>query len=681
MKIGFYPKLAASGIQKNKRMYVPYILTCIGIIMMFYIIMFLAANDTISKLTGGQTIRQMFGLGSWVITVFAGIFLFYTNSFLIRRRKKEFGLYNILGMGKQNIGRILFWETGMIALLSEGIGLFAGILFSKLAELGLVNVMHGDVAYNFSVSILAIIRTLQVFGVIFVLLFLNSIRQVRFTSAINLMHSENVGEKPPKYNWLIGIAGIFILGAAYYLSATIQDPVAALMTFFSAVIMVIIGTYLTMITGSVLFCRILQKKKSYYYKSNHFVSVSSMVYRMKRNGAGLASICILATMVLVMMASTTCLYFGEENAINTRYPRDINLEFRVNEISALSDQKIQILRDGVSEELKAHRTLPENDYFYRSAAIYGMLEGNTVEANAENISAMDAAFSAYQICFIPLEDYNEVMGTNETLNEGEALLYAYRTDYNSSSISFKEGESFQIKKQIDAFTSSGDTAMDLLSSLLLVVPDFEKSISRLAALTSSNGDPLLHMKCIYNFDTGMEPKQQITLYHNLTDTLTNPSVKENLGYTTVYASSQAYERDDFFSLFGALFYIGIMLSIVFIFAAVLIIYYKQISEGYEDQSRFEIMQKVGMTKREIRKSINSQLLTIFFLPLIFAAMHLCFSFPIICKLLLLFNLNNVRLFAATTAVSFSVFALFYMIVYRITSNAYYNIVSGAKETG
>ena len=679
MRIGFYPKLAASSILKNKRMFVPYIFTCTGMVMMFYIIIFLAVSDALSPLIGVETIRQIFALGSWVIAIFAGIFLFYTNSFLIRRRKKEFGLYNILGMGKRNIARILFWETLIIAVLSIGIGLLAGILFSKLAELGLVNIMHGEVTYDLSISMLAITRAVQVFGVIFILLLLNSIRQVRFASAINLMHSENAGEKPPKGNWFIGIMGLLILGTAYYLAVTIQDPIVALVTFFVAVIMVIIGTYLTMISGSVMFCRMLQKKKSYYYKSNHFVSVSSMVYRMKRNGAGLASICVLATMVLVMMASTTCLYFGEESAINMRYPRDINLEFRVSEAATLSDSNIQTLKAGVSAELEARHVTPENGYFYRSANIYGLIEGNTVEVDASKVNAVDAVSSAYLFYFVPLEDYNTVMGTNETLNDGEALLYSYRTNYDSDTISFANGETFKIKKQVDRFTGSGDTAMDILSSIMLVVPDLEKGIKSLETIEGANGNRLLQMKWIYNFDTGMEPEQQVELYHSLTSTFVDASLKEKLGYFAIYTSSQEFERNDFYGLFGAIFYIGIILSIVFIIAAVLIIYYKQISEGYEDQSRFEIMQKVGMTKREIRKSINSQLLTVFFLPLAFAAMHLAFAFPIIRKLLLAFNLNNVLLFAATTGISFIVFTLFYMIVYRITSNAYYNIVSGAKE--
>ena len=678
MKIGFYPRLAAGGIRKNRRMFLPYILTCTGMVMMFYIIMFLAASDAISQLSGAATIREIFALGSWVIGIFAGIFLFYTNSFLIRRRKKEFGLYNILGMGKGNIGRILFWETLIIAFLSITVGLLAGILFSKLAELGLVNVMHEDVSFDFSVSGLAVVRTVQVFGVIFVLLLLNSIRQVRFSSAISLLRSENTGEKPPKGNWLLGLLGLLILGGAYYIAVSIQDPIVALVMFFVAVVMVIIGTYLIMIAGSVLFCRLLQKKKSYYYKPNHFVSVSSMVYRMKRNGAGLASICILATMVLVMMASTTSLYFGEEDAIKNRYPRDINVSFSTEDMTYLSDESISVLQGKISVFWEEHGVVPENDYSYRSASITGYLDGATVETDVTQLDEFDLSVysDVYQFRFVPLSDYNEMAGTQEALSDGEALLYSSGKAYREDIISFNHGSTFRIKKCLDSFAVDGEAAAQVFSSIYIIVPDLEQAIKGLDELVDYNGRKMITLEWLYNLDTGLEPEQQAWLYRELWYFVVDMVGNGYIGYS---ANSREFERRDFYSLYGALFYLGIVLSIVFIIAAVLIIYYKQISEGYEDQARFEIMQKVGMTKREIRKSINSQLLTVFFLPLIFAAMHLAFAFPIISKLLLAFNLNNVMLFAATTVICFIVFAVFYLIIYRITSNAYYNIVSGARE--
>ena len=684
MKTGFYPRLAAGGIRKNRRMFVPYILTCTGMVMMFYIVMFLAVTDAIDAQMGRDTIRAMFALGSWVIAIFSTIFLFYTNAFLLRRRKKEFGLYNILGMGKRNIARVLFWETLTVALLSLGSGLFAGILFSKLAELGLVYVLRGGVSYDFAVPTVAVVRTLQVFGVIFVLLLLNSIRQIRFSSAISLMRSESAGEKPPKGNWLIGLAGLVILGAAYYISVTIPDPVTALVLFFVAVVMVIVATYMIMIAGSVFFCRLLQKKKGYYYKPNHFVSVSSMVYRMKRNGAGLASICILSTMVLVMMASTTCLYFGEESAIRARHPREIDMRFYLMDESFTAENAANLKEYTDAQLARRYGVTPENGYSYRGATAAGLVTGATVELDASRVNSFGVnTFSdVCNFCFVPLADYNALMDVDETLGDGEALVYTEGKAYAGDTISFSGGNTFRIKKQLTEFVPDGEAAAMIASRMVLVVPDVWDAVAEMLDLAVYNtGNRMINLIWVYNFDTGLPAREQVELYNGLYDIFNDRDAREGFGYATYRYSGQEYERQDFYGLFGALFYIGIILSIVFILAAVLIIYYKQVSEGYEDQSRFEITQKVGMTKQEIRQSINSQLLTVFFLPLAFAAMHLAFAFPIVRKLLLAFNLNNVRLFAATTGISFAVFALFYMVVYRITSNAYFSIVSGAKEAG
>ena len=337
MKTGFYPKLAFDGIRKNRRMYVPFICTCIGMVMMFYIISYLHYSDTIASMNGGQIMRSTLNLGSIVVGIFSCIFLFYTNSFLIRRRKKEFGLYHILGMGKLNIARILFWETLLTAVISLVLGIGFGILFSKLAELAMARLTHAQIIYSMHISPDSILFTLTVFGCIFILLFFNTLRQVHFSNAITLVKSESVGEKPPKGNILLGLLGMICLAAAYYLAVTVADPVSALGMFFIAVILVIVGTYLIMIASSVLFCRLLQKNKRYYYKANHFVSISSMAYRMKRNGAGLASICILATMVLVMLSTTVSLYFGMDDVLSNRYPYLFNTTFSYDSFDMMSD--------------------------------------------------------------------------------------------------------------------------------------------------------------------------------------------------------------------------------------------------------------------------------------------------------------------------------------------------------
>lgn len=552
-----YLHLAFDGIRRNRRLYIPYILTCIGMVMMHYILLFLYRDEGLNNLSGGATLRAIMQLGKGVIAVFAAVFLFYTHAFLMRRRKKEFGLYNILGMGKSNIGVILFWETLLVAAVSLAVGLLCGAAFSKLAELGLFRITNGAAGYTLSVSFAAIGECAATFGIIFLLLFLDSLRQVRFSSTAALLDSENVGEKPPRANWVLGLLGAVILAGAYATAVMIQDPVAAIFLFFVAVVLVIIGTYLVFVSGSVLLCRILQKNKRYYYKPAHFVSVSSMAFRMKRSGAGLASVCILATMVLVMISSTTCLYFGEEDAINARYPNDFRLEFV---LPVLAAEDTDALRSAVLAEADACGVRVENLTEARDAASH------------------DASRESYTLSF----------DTSADEDRQAALRRAFRIRFQGDSV-------------------------------------------------------------------------------------------EDANFDSCIIISKAVERDDFYGTFGGLFYLGILLSAVFICAAVLILYYKQITEASEDRARFAIMQKVGMTAREIRSSVNSQMLTVFYLPLLLAGVHLAFAFPMIRKLLSLFALNNVALFATTTLISFAVFALLYTLVYRITAGAYCDIVGGERE--
>lgn len=683
MKKGFYPKLAFDGIRKNKKMYLPYILTSIGMVMMYYIIIFLQFSQSIKDAVQSSTVTQILGLGSWVIAIFSCIFLFYTNSFLIKRRKKEFGLYNILGMDKHNLGIILFWETLIIAAISLVVGLAAGIAFSKLAELIFLNLLKSDATFDLTVSSQGIGLCAIIFTVINILLFFNSLRQVRSSSAISLVKSEQTGEKPPKGNWIFGILGVLLLDGAYYISLSIKEPLQALTLFFVAVIMVIIGTYLIMISGSVLFCRLLQKNKKYYYKSNHFVSVSSMVYRMKRNGAGLASICILATMVLVMISSTTSLYFGEEDALTSRYPREININFTTLDTQIYKDGQADKIRLEIDEIANKHNADIHNSFTYLAGTLAGMVTDGNVETDVRNVYSGTVDYNrVFQFNFVSIDDYNKIMGTDYKLKDGEAMIYLFRkgSNFNGDKLSFNGGQSFKIVKYLDNFISQSDAAMTIVPTMAVFVNDLDKATQGMTDATHQHdSEPVVNFNWSYGFDTGLSEDEQIALSKDINSYLTDVSddFKEDIHFTEVESREQ--NRLDFFSLFGGLFGLGIILSIVFIFAAVLIIYYKQISEGYEDQSRFDIMQKVGMTKKEIRKSINSQLLTVFFLPLIFAGMHLAFAAPIIKKLLLLFNLTNLNLFIVTILISFAAFALFYMIVYKITSSAYYKIVSGAKE--
>ena len=454
--------------------------------------------------------------------------------------------------------------------------------------------------------------------------------------------------------------------------------------FFIAVILVIIGTYLIMIAGSVLFCKLLQKNKRYYYKANHFVSISSMAYRMKRNGAGLASICILATMVLVMLSTTVSLYFGMDDVLSNRYPYQFNTTASYNSFDTMSDENTASILKLASDVMDKYECTQSNVSDYRSACFYGYLIDNDFVCDTPFDSHSETAnyLEGKMFYFVPLSDYNKMMGTNETLASDEALLFSTRySDYNESTISFEHGMTYTIKKQIDKFRPDGNSMANISTIFVLIVPDIHAAVDAIAALPGNEKSVYFYWH--YNFDTNLNRDDQILLANDLSSTISDfftQSYKQNTGIMRCQFESRAANYEEFLADFGSLFYLAIVLSIVFLIAAVLIIYYKQISEGYEDQARFDIMQKVGMTKREIKKSINSQLLTVFFLPLVGAGIHLIFAFPMIRKILLLFNLTNLHLYTIVTLISFGAFALFYTIVYRITSNAYYHIVSGASNS-
>lgn len=672
MKAGFYPKLAVTGIRKNKRMYFPYVITCTAMVMMTYIINYLKEYGGFYTGGGGSTVRIFMNLGSVVLTVFSVIFLFYTNSFLIRRRKKEFGLYNILGMNKGNISRILLWETLLVALCSISLGLAGGIAFSKLAEVAFINILHKEVDYRLSVSVPAVLYTAACFGTIFVLLLLNSLRQVRFSTALRLLRSENLGEKPPKANWFLGVLGVAVLGAAYYLAITTKNPISAIGVFMVAVVMVVVATYLIMIAGSVLMCRILQKRKNYYYKANHFVSVSSMAYRMKRNGAGLASICILATMVLVMVSSTTALYVGIEDVLSKRYPREVNTSFRMYENKTVTDADKAVFQGEIDKILEKHGVEPENVLSYRETVIAGVRNGGDIiyDTNAVYDFSIGTYNNVMEFYMISLEDYNRIMGESKTLAADEALIYAYRTQFTQDTIAFQDVHRYRVQQRLEKCFLPGNAIADIVPSMVVVVPDLEKASE---GLTTAEGTDLANRswRCCFDVPAGADATA-------IADEIKMAMRDLQLGGMDTFissAESREANRVYFYEMYGGLFYLGILLSIVFLCAAVLIIYYKQISEGYEDQTRFQIMQKVGMTKKDIRRSINSQLLTVFFLPLGMACLHLAFALPIMEELLQVFALHNHTLFIGTTLGSILVFAIFYVFVYRKTAKAYYQIVS------
>lgn len=674
-----YPRLAWTGITKNRKIYLPYILTCIGMVLMYYIVSFLSSNATVKSMPGGDEMQAILSEGCIVVAVFSLIFLFYTNSFLMRRRKKEFGLYNILGMGKINLARILFWECLIIAVIALVVGMISGILFSKIGELLMIRILGGEADFSFYISPNTILQTVCIFGVIFLLILLNALRQIHLSNPLELLRSEAVGEKKPKANWVIAVLGIILLAGAYYLAVTIKEPVEALMWFFVAVIMVIVATYMIFISGSVALCKLLQKNKRYYYKTNHFISVSSMAYRMKRNGAGLASICILSTMVLVMIMSTASLYIGTEDSLRSRYPRNI-----VTETYSIDTEKSKLVEDTIAYVLNDKGVGTENLLNYRYLGVAGFFDGNKALFNDDNFSNFTGVQALNvgnyrQIFIVPLEDYNKVMGESKTLADDEVLIYSTKSDYDYDTITLEDAGTWKVKEVVDDFTDNGNDVMSVIASVFIFVPDinkWENMFDEIVAKYGGENDLTSYKHSYYAFDLSCSDEKQIEIENEISSRLKAIEDEQQINITV---ESVASERAGFYALYGGLFFLGILLGIVFIIGAVLIMYYKQITEGYEDKGRFDILQKVGMTKREIKKSINSQVLTIFFMPLVAAGLHVAFAFPLIRKILALFSLTNFWLLVGITIGCFVLFAVFYIIVYIITSRQYYNIVSTQEE--
>ncbi len=668
MKLSFYPRLAWDGIRKNKRLQVPYIFTGSVMVMMHYILGFLVESPAVSNMSGGSVMMTMLPLGKMIVAVFSALFLFYTNSFLVKQRYREFGLYNILGMDKRNICKVMLWETIYVAMMALAVGLAAGLLLSKAAELVLLNIMQATVSYALSIGFAALGETTLLFAGIYLLLFCYSLFRVGISKPLELMQSSRVGERVPRRTWLFALVGVTLLGLAYWLAVSIRDPLDAYVWFFIAVLMVIVGTYLVFIAGSVVFCRLLQRNKSYYYKPNHFVSVSTMVYRMKRNGAGLASICILLTMVLVMISSTTCLYFGVDDSLRAKCPYDINLSLYYSTADGIGEENLTKLRD----MLRTHSGSADLSGV-RSCELYGSFtaEGFVSDTSSRTEDTDNVGY----LTVLSLEDYNRATGSKKTLSPGECLLYCDNEALVWDSFTVELGDTYRVKERLADFIRNGEATWMVMPMVYLVVEDIMPIAEPYTDREDRYGETVTVFGWQIGFDTD-SPAAEEAAMADIQDWLTLLRMEDRMLNHTL--RGRAEQKEHLFDMYGSLFFLGLMLSLVFLLAAVLIIYYKQISEGYEDCGRFDIMQKVGMTKRDIRGSINAQMLTVFFLPLVLAGVHLGFAFPFVDKIFRIFSFDNTMLSIVVNVVCFGVFGGIYALVYKVTSGAYYVIVSGKK---
>lgn len=663
MRSGFFTKLAVLNIRKNARTYCPYMLASSATVMMFYSMLYLFMSRDVRGMNDSVMLRMVLGLGGWVIGIFAVILLLYINSFLIKRRKKEFGLFNILGMEKKHIARIMLLETMMIGLLCIGLGLIAGILFSKLGLLLLLRILNLDAAFGFEIPLRAVVVTVLLFGAIFLINLVYNVFQVHLSKPIELLKGGNVGEKEPRTKWLIALIGAATLGAGYHIALTTKSPLTAIYLFFVAVILVIIGTYALFTAGSIAILKTLRRNKRFYYRTSPFISVSGMIYRMKQNAAGLASICILSTMVIVMLSSTVSLYVGLEDILRTNYFREISLT--VNKETA-KEQAAQV-EAAVADTVKQAGLDIHNPLTLRYITLMTARDGNAFTRSGM-LNINDSGKVAY-LMFITAEEYERHEGVSAGLSEGEALVHVLKGDYPGDTLDFG-GYSLSVRGRVDSlkiFEEADTPVTAILTQGYVIITADEQDLLRVRQALNEDEEPVPGLHFSYQFDTGAGRDAQVELVSALNSRL------DELGLPGSVEGRET-ARQSFLSLYGVLFFLGLYLGALFILGTVLIIYYKQITEGYDDKERFAIMSKVGLGRDETKRTIRFQVLSVFYLPLIMAVIHISAAFPVIKKLLAIFGMYNTSLYAACTALTILVFAVCYATIYGLTARTYYRIV-------
>ena len=679
MNSKIYGKLAVTNLKNNGKSYVPYILASAFSVMMYFIMDNLYRNRSLVE--KGSPLAIMLSYADAVLLIFSVIFLFYINSFLIKRRKKELGIYNILGMGKGHLGKMLFLESVITTVTSIIGGILAGILLGKLVYLVLLKILHLKRNIVYMISPVSIGITAAIFGGIFFVIFLYNLVQMKLSNPIELLRGGNTGEREPKTKWLMTIIGIACLASGYYISLTTKEPLQALGQFFIAVLLVVVGTYALFMAGSITLLKILRNRKSYYYKTRHFTAVSGMIYRMKQNAVGLANICILSTMVLVMVSMTVSLYGGMNDVITTRFPYEAQITS-----SGINQKEEGQIEEIIKNMTKKNHTVPTSQIRFhmgRFTTVY-----NSKTKKFDMMAAGDYANSnVADLVMIPLSDYNQTEGKNVNLKENEVLLYHRNHNRNDNRSHKKSDTNTQKDKKVIQLNNRSYKVVDELDRLAIAKADTTSFIDGWYVVVKDSSIVTSYLKDIYEnsniYDELKEyyGKIQYSYSFNLNGSRANraktaKSIQKQLQkkITNCSVESRELSRESFYELYGGFLFIGIFLGIIFLMATTLIIYYKQISEGYDDRERYQIMQKVGMSKKEVRQSIRSQVLLVFFLPLIMAVIHLAFAFKIITKLLSVLNLTNVSLFFMYTVGTVAVFAVIYAIIYSITAKEYYKIL-------
>ena len=670
MHKGIFSRLAKQNIRNNKTTYIPYMITCIFCIAMIYMMEFLRDCPTLDQaVRQADEVRMIVFTGEIVVEIFCIIFLIYSNSFLMKRRQKEIGLYNILGLERNHIGIVMFLETIITSIGSLAGGIAAGIIGSKLALLLLLKLLHIPSVLGFYISVKGIFTCLFMFGIIFLMILFLNLAKIHLSRPVELLRGNNTGEKEPVAKWLMALIGFICLGAGYYLAVTTESPIKAITIFLLAVILVMAGTYLLFTAGSIVILKFLRRRKSFYYRTGNFISISGMLYRMKQNAIGLASICILSTGVLLMISMTVSIYFGMNDIMLNRYPYDVDMS-----VTSISEEECQTAIEAFEKAIADNKVPVEKSVEEIYLDIVCSKNGDQILIKPAN--TIRNSDSVLVLSLFTQAEYERLTGISANLNDGEIFAW-YPSTVQKDSVTVDETE-FTVKKWLDKNPlTCGEDAVSDNAVLVVTDEDFKKfdemrtEMYKGVSSAPAGEDLTLHLGLDI---TGSETDKidfGTPVMEVVKDLKKNGGLSEN-SWITSGIRQQEYES--YYADNGSLLFIGIFLGSLFLMGTAMIIYYKQISEGYEDQKRFEIMQKVGLSRREVRSSVRRQILMVFFLPLLMAMLHITMAFPMIRRMLLLFGMTNTKLFIGCTAGTVLIFAVVYGLIYLMTARSYYHIV-------
>lgn len=670
MHKGIFSRLAKQNIRNNKSTYIPYMITCIFCIAMIYMMEFLRDCPTLDQaVRQADEVRMIVFTGEIVVEIFCIIFLIYSNSFLMKRRQKEIGLYNILGLERNHIGIVMFLETIITSIGSLAGGIAAGIIGSKLALLLLLKLLHIPSVLGFYISVKGIFTCLFMFGIIFLMILFLNLAKIHLSRPVELLRGNNTGEKEPVAKWLMALIGFICLGAGYYLAVTTESPIKAITIFLLAVILVMAGTYLLFTAGSIVILKFLRCRKSFYYRTGNFISISGMLYRMKQNAIGLASICILSTGVLLMISMTVSIYFGMNDIMLNRYPYDVDMS-----VTSISEDECQTAIEAFEKAIADNKVPVEKSVEEIYLDIVCSKNGDQILIKPAN--TIRNSDSVLVLSLLDQAEYERLTGISANLNDGEIFAW-YPSAVQKDSVTVDETE-FTVKKWLDKNPlTCGEDAVSDNAVLVVTDEDFKKfdemrtEMYKGVSSAPAGEDLTLHLGLDI---TGSETDKidfGTSVMEVVKDLKKNGGLSEN-SWITSGIRQQEYES--YYADNGSLLFIGIFLGSLFLMGTAMIIYYKQISEGYEDQKRFEIMQKVGLSRREVRSSVRRQILMVFFLPLLMAMLHITMAFPMIRRMLLLFGMTNTKLFIGCTAGTVLIFAVVYGLIYLMTARSYYHIV-------